>query len=279
MLVDLERPMKLLSWLGLSMLGWTGLVLTLVVGVVVLATGVEQASGGWAGFGGALLVAPEVAVALMPLCCAMGAALTLTRRMGAGEDVGLGACGIRPLRSGRGVVAVGLAFGLLSLLMADHVVPRMHRARPTPTWVWVDGALFRPSDGRRVNITDGRIRGIDEGIRVAPEALRRAGWNRLPRLAPDIALRDSTAAPMVVEFWSRRARVILCGLLAWIGWVPVGRRGASQVAWALSAGAVTTGVDLLLRQLTVQGRMPPFAGAIGALMMLICLAVALRGRS
>lgn len=262
------------------MLGWTVLAFTLVVGLVVLATGVEQGVHGWAAaLSGGLAVAPEVAVLLAPLCCAVGSAMTLARRMASGEDVGLAACGIRPWRSGRSVVAVGLAIGLLSLVVADQVVPSVHRGVPTPTWVWLDGGPVRASDGLRVQIAAGRIQSVAPGPPVSDAALMRAQWNHVPRLAPASALRESSAPPMVVERWARRARVLACGLLAWIGWLPVARRGTTQVGWAISAGATVTGVDLFLRQLANQGRMSPLIGALGALILLVGLAAVLRGRS
>ncbi len=269
--------MRLIWWQSASMLGWTSLALTMVFGLVFVATGVEQVAGGWAAaLGGALSIAPDLVVRLSPLCCALGAAMTLARRMGSGEDVGLAACGVRPWKSGRGVIFVGLVIGLMGSLASDQILPSLAQSDADPEWVWLDRGPARASDGYTVLMADGKIVGAEAGVPVPAERLQRAAWSRAPRTAPDAALLDNASPPSLSEYWSRRTRVVLCGLLAWLGWVPVGRRAVTQIGWALGVGTATTGLDIFMRQLAAQGQIPVGVGVLVALVMLLCVVFRLR---
>jgi hypothetical protein len=272
--------MKLNLRLALSMAGWTCLVLLIILGLVGLTTGVEHAGeGAVEAVMVAIRQAPGMAIELLPLCCGLGSALTLARCQAHGEDVGLAAGGVRPLQSAVGVMGVGLLAGVCSLYVSDNVLPMLYSEGQVPAWVWTEDGPVRTEDGRRVVIASGQITEVEVGVPISERTLEMARWRAHPEAAPADVLARSNVRSMRVSYGARRVRVLLCVCLAWLGWLPMGRRASVQVAWALGIGVASTGLDLFLRQLCVQERLPLPVGLAGALAFLFMVSVLLRGRS
>ena len=253
--------------------------MVLVGGLVALATGVEHAGAGWlGGVSAAVQVVPITLVWLSPLCCGVGAALAMARIMARGEDVGLSAAGVRPWRTGWIAGAVGLMVGLLSWTTADQWLPGHHPDQSAAGWVWLDDGAYRPSDGVLVRHSQGRGLTVERGVQVASDELNAALQASRPRIASAEVLAELSTAPAQVERHGRMARVMACGALALMGWIPWVRTGTGHVGLVLSVGLAAAAVEQILHALAAQGHLSPgiAAWSMAGVLALVALATGRR---
>jgi len=254
--------MIIARYVGLRVLAGIVAGMALVGGLVGLATGVEHGRQGLAAaLQSILAIVPLSLVWLAPLCCGVGAAVALARLKARGEDVGFAVAGIRPWRTGWVAALVGLGLGMGAWWMSDAVVPHTTHGSQGSTWVWLDQGAYRPADETWVRMVDQRMQVDALQEPPSPSALRRAQHQARPRTAPASVLTGSQAPPLRLEWHSRLARILACAAMALIGWMPLSRRGLTQVGMVLGTGLLAQAIDFILQALAAQGQIPVLVGA------------------
>ena len=254
---------------------WTLAALMLVGGLAFVAAAVESgrlgpASALWV----AVLSMPQVLVPLAPLVCAVGAGLAAARLDARGERVGLEAVGLGPLRTARSALLVGLVVGLGQWAAAGHLVYRAEAARrvligaAVPEWVWLEDGAARPSDGTRVWVDGGRILDVRPTMPLDEDALATARMRQEPHIASAAALRQSSLPTARLERLVRTVRIVACGGLSVLGWLPLGPRPSTQVGRVLAIGLVWVALDMVLQAMAAQGQAPTWLGGAGATALL-----------
>ncbi len=271
--------MILVRWALPRIAGGIGAVMVLVGGLVALATGVEQGGSGWLdALTAGVAVVPITLVWLAPVCCGAGAALAMARIMARGEDVGLSAAGVHPWRTGWIAGAAGLVVGLMAWTAADRLLPELHPEQSSAGWVWLDDGAYRPSDGVMVRHQEGQGLVVERGLQVAPTELELARQASRPRVASAEVLSELSTAPAKVEWQGRLARVMACGALAVMGWIPWVRTAAAHVGVVVSLGLAAAAVEQILHALAAQGHLSPSLAAWSMAVVLAGMAVAIGRR-
>ncbi len=254
--------MILARWTGTRVLGGIALALLVVGGLVGLATGVEHGQDGLdAAARAGLMVVPITLVWLAPLCCGAGAAMAMAQIMARGEHLGLEAAGLGPLRTGWVSAVAGLLVGTGAWWASEVIVPQTTPVEAQSTWVWLDQGAYRASDGVLIRIESGRFLAVEQLSDPDPAMLRAAQQLAQPRTATHAVLRAADTPPASVERHSRLARILACGALALLGWVPLARRASAQVGIVLAVGLSAQALDLILQALAAQGKLPSTVGA------------------
>jgi hypothetical protein len=268
--VDLAGALTTTAALLRTLGGWCLVVLAAVSGMLVLATSVEGASRGSVALALGALSLPGLLVLLAPALVGAGVALGAARMDSRGERVALEACGQGPLRTAPAAALLGLCFGVLALLAADHLVPRAEalarslRGAPPPSWVWVEEGAVRLRDDLLVRVEAGRIAGVDRPAGVDPARLERHRALQDPRTAPGAWLADSSLAPARLERLARRARLLSALLLALLAWLPTGRGPASHLGRRLLLAVLFVAFDQSALAVGAQGRLAPALAAFAA---------------
>ncbi len=243
-------------------LDWTLLVLVAAAGLVALASGVEAVARGTGDLvAAALRPIPEVLVFLSPLVALLGAALAAAWMQSRGERTALESLGLGADRTGIPVAVLGALVGLVQLVAADRVVPLLRDVEPA--WVWLpDGTAVEPSTGLAVTASAGSLQ--PSAARPSAEAIARAAEILDPSRASGAALATATARLPRIEWHGRRARILACAALAFLGWLPLGATTERQVLAALSGGLAFLATDAVVRSLAGWGHVPVIAGSWSA---------------
>jgi lipopolysaccharide export LptBFGC system permease protein LptF len=271
--------MSLPRWIALRVIGGTLAALTLLAGLVGLATTVEHGrSGLGAALSAGLSVVPITLVWLAPLCCGVGAALAAARAAASGEQLALQVSGVGPRRTGWVPALVGTSLGLCTLWASESLVPSTVAPVPQSAWVWLDGGAYRASDGASLRLDGGRLESAERTSAPSTAALQRARHLARPRTAPTSVLIGADSGPARVALHVRVARVLACGALCVLGWVPLVRRGSYQVAAVLTLGLLAQATGAVAELLAAQGQLGVVAGAWGVPILLCVAAVLISAR-
>ena len=245
--------------------GWTFLTVVAAAALVSLASGVEAvARGADQVVLSGLAQVPEVLVPLSPILVLLGAALTAAWMESRGERTALQALGLGPTRTGISIAIVGTWMGFVQMGVADdglHAIDAWKRAQsPSSDWVWLpDGRAIRPEQNLAVAVSDGDVVPTDPTIE--PEVLDQSIQALNPSTASRATLADSKGRLARIEWHARRARVLACGLLCFLGWLPLGASAERQVLTALGVGIAYLSVDTFLRSLAGWGHLPVLVGS------------------
>ena len=255
-MVPLVAPMMAL--VSRRVLGWTGLVVLLVIGITIVGGLVEHGDKE-APLERVFRDLPVLLVMLSPLVVGLGAGLARSRMMSAGDDLALALCGIGLPHTVPVVVVIGLFVGGASWGIQEGVVATMP-PQVSASWVWVDGAAVRVADGVRVMSDKGTLH-MQEGPPLEQTQITTALQRVHPETAPIASLNDDGSPAVQVESHRRWARVLGCVFLALIGWWPVTSRPTAQLGWVVSVVIVTQVTDLILLATAGAGHMEPWIGA------------------
>jgi hypothetical protein len=260
-------------WLvGGAVARWVALVIGGTSALAALAVVVEAGSS-WR--------VPGLVVPLLPLLCALGAGLAAARLGAQGERLALESVGLSPVRTGLAALGVGLVVGGLGWLVHATLVPLADAksGADAPTWVWVEDGAVRVEDGLSIQIRDDVITQVSRDADLDPAGIRLAAARQRPASASAADLREAAGVPARAERAARAARVVACGVLAWLGWMPLARRPTVQAAAAFSIGLTLMGVHGVLGAAAAQGRLPVGLGAWGAALLAVLLLAAVAARA
>jgi lipopolysaccharide export LptBFGC system permease protein LptF len=245
--------------------GWTLLTLAAAAGLVSLASGVEAVARGadqivLAG----LAQVPEVLVPLSPILVLLGAALTAAWMDARGERTALQALGLGPARTGVSIAIFATWIGFVQLRVADDAlfaIDAWKRAqRPAAEWVWLpDWRALEPAKNIAVAAANGDV--IPAEPYIEPDVLQLSIEILKPSTASARALVDSEARLPRIEWHARRARVLACALLGFLGWLPLGATAERQVLTALGIGIAYVSIDTFARSLAGWGHLPIVLGS------------------
>ena len=245
--------------------GWTLLTVVAAAALVSLASGVEAVARGaddviLAG----LAQVPEVLVPLSPVLVLLGAALTAAWMDSRGERTALQALGLGPARTGISIAIVGTWIGFVQLRVADdglHAIDAWKRAQTTSTdWVWLpDSRAIRPERNVAVAVSNGDV--VPADAYIEPEVLEYSIQVLDPSTASRGTVAHSTGRLAQIEWHARRARVLACALLCFLGWLPLGVSAERQVLTALAVGIAYVSFDTFLRSLAGWGHLPVLVGS------------------
>jgi len=254
--------MILVRWVGPQVVGGIVMAMILVGGMVGISTGIEQGGQGIShALAAALSVLPPTLIWLAPLCCGVGAAMAMARVMSRGEDVGLAAAGAAPWRTGWIAAAAGLLMGVAAWNAADRILPVVHPTQSDSAWVWLGTAAYRPADGVLVRLEGESRLEVEREIEIDAQTLAYARQVARPRTAPADVLAETLTAPAQVERQGRMSRVLACGALAMLGWIPWVRSGAAHVGAVLALGLSAAAAEQILHALAAQEQIGPIIAA------------------
>jgi lipopolysaccharide export LptBFGC system permease protein LptF len=248
--------------------GWTFLTVVAAAALVSLASGVEAvARGADQVVLGGLAQVPEVLVPLSPVLVLLGAALTAAWMDSRGERTALQALGLGPTRTGISIAIVGTWIGFVQLRVADdglHAIDAWKRAQNvSEDWVWLpDWRAIQPEKNVAVAASNGDV--IPADPYIEPEVLDASIQALKPSTASRYTLAESKGRLAHIEWHARRARVLACGLLCFLGWLPLGATAERQVLTALGVGIAYLSVDTFLRSLAGWGHLPVLVGSWAA---------------
>lgn len=262
-------------------MSWSAIVFAAAAGLAAVLTAVD--GGGSLEPAVALAVGalrvPGLLVFLLPLLCGLAAGLASARLLARGERLVLELAGVAPSSvAGLGcVAAVGLAS--LGWMVHDRVVPGAESladalgGHDEAPWVFLDGEAVRVDDGTVVEVEEHAIVAVSQlaADRLDGSRLQAAAAAQRPARAPVAVLRSAGTRPARTELSARAARIPVAALLAFLGWLPLSRAPATQVALTLGAGLTWAGVDVALRAASAQGRVPAALGAWGAALLALGL--------
>ncbi len=240
--------------------GWTLLTLAAAAALVSLASGVEAvARGADRVVLGGLAQVPEVLVPLSPILVLLGAALTAAWMDARGERTALQALGLGPARTGLSIAIFGAWIGFVQLRVANDAlfaIDAWKRAQSaTSEWVWLpDWRALEPARNIAVAASNGNVVPADPYIE--PDVLEWSIEVLEPSTASARALSSSEGRLARIEWHARRARVIACALLGFLGWLPLGRTAERQVLAALAIGIAYVSADTFVRSLAGWGHLP-----------------------
>jgi lipopolysaccharide export LptBFGC system permease protein LptF len=194
----------------------------------------------------------------------LGAALTAAWMDSRGERTALQALGLGPARPGISIAIVGAWIGFVQMRVADdglHAIDAWKRAQTASSdWVWLpDWRAIQPERNVAVAVSNGDVVPADPYIE--PEVLEYAIQVLKPSTASRWTLAGSKARLAQIEWHARRARVLACGLLCFLGWLPLGASAERQVLTALGIGIAYLSVDTLLQSLAGWGYLPVVVGS------------------
>ncbi len=245
--------------------GWTFLTVVAAAALVSLASGVEAvARGADRVIVGGLAAVPEVLVPLSPVLVLLGAALTAAWMDARGERTALQALGLGPTRTGISIAIVGIWIGFVQMRVADdalHAIDSWKRAQTASSdWVWLpDSRAFRPERNVVVAVSEGDVVPTDDY--VEPGMLEYSIQVLNPSTASRSTLAHSKGRLAQIEWHARRARVVACGLLCFLGWLPLGASAERQVLTALGVGIAYLSCDTFLQSLAGWGHVPVLVGS------------------
>jgi lipopolysaccharide export LptBFGC system permease protein LptF len=245
--------------------GWTLLTVVAAAALVSLASGVEAvARGADQVVLGGMAQVPEILVPLSPVLALLGAALTAAWMDSRGERTALQALGLGPARTGISIAIVGAWIGFAQLRVANdglHAIDGWRRAQSAASdWVWLpDWRAIEPARNIAVAAYNGDVVPADPYIE--PDVLERSIQALKPSTASRATLAASDGRLARIEWHARRARVLACGLLCFLGWLPLGPTAERQVLTALGVGIAYLSFDTFLRALAAWGHVPVGVGA------------------
>jgi lipopolysaccharide export LptBFGC system permease protein LptF len=255
--------------------GWTFLTVVAAAALVSLASGVEAVARGADQIVlGGLAQVPEVLVPLSPVLALLGAALTAAWMDSRGERTALQALGLGPVRTGVSIAIVGTWIGFVQMRVADdglHAIDAWKRAQsPSSDWVWLpDWRAIQPQRNVAVAVSNGDV--VPAEASIEPELLEQSIQALQPSTASRSALAHSKGRLARIEWHARRARVLACGLLCFLGWLPLGASAERQVLTALGVGIAYLSLDTFVRSLAGWGHLPVL---VGSWAMPACTAIA-----
>ena len=245
--------------------GWTLLTVAAAAALVSLASGVEAvARGADSVVLGGLAQVPQVLVPLSPVLVLLGAALTAAWMDSRGERTALQALGLGPARTGVSIAIVGTWIGFVQLRVADDglsAIDAWKRGQnATSEWVWLpDWRAIEPGRNIAVAASNGDVVPADPYIE--PEVLEQAIQVLKPSTASRWTLAASHGRLARIEWHARRARVLACGLLCFLGWLPLGATAERQVLTALGVGIAYLSIATFLRSLAAWGHLSIVVGS------------------
>jgi hypothetical protein len=255
----------MIRWVLARMLALGHLLVTvMVVGLVVLTVGVEQAGVPWPELLRSFTFHTLLTVVWMgPLLCGLGTTFTLVRMEQRGELAALDCMGVGPSYLRSTVLLAGGFVGTMGFIISAVVLPD-YAPSLSSDWLWTREGLWQTSAGVMIDLqAGGRL--SDASLSVAD--LQRAE----PRLAPWSVLNWAGTPGEQVELLSRLSRVLAC-----VGFSALGLRAVSwRRPWVqlVGTGVVLLVLDLVGWTMCAQGRLPVLLG--GSVGLWVWLFVAL----